>query len=62
MKYYSQTRQDFIVDQLFYKKKNGFFLDLGANDGISFSNTYFFEKTEIGKEYVLNLTKRFMIS
>lgn len=44
MKYYSQARQDFIVDQLFYNKKNGFFLDLGANDGISFSNTYFFEK------------------
>ena len=44
MKYYSQTRQDFIVDQLFCNKKNGFFLDLGANDGISFSNTYFFEK------------------
>jgi len=44
MKYYSQTRQDFIVDQLFFKKKNGFFIDLGANDGISFSNSYFFEK------------------
>ncbi len=44
MKYYSQTRQDFIVDQLLGNKKNGFFLDLGANDGISFSNTYFFEK------------------
>ena len=33
------------------------FLNLGANDGISFSNTYFLKKTEIGKEYVLNLTK-----
>ena len=44
MKYYSQTRQDFIVDQLLCNKKNGFFLDIGANDGITFSNTYFFEK------------------
>ncbi len=44
MKYYSQACQDFIVDQLLCNKKNGFFLDLGANDGISFSNSYFFEK------------------
>jgi FkbM family methyltransferase len=42
--YYSQYDQDKIVDLYFKKKKNGFFLDLGAHDGISFSNTYFFEK------------------
>jgi len=42
--YYSQYDQDKIVDIYFRKKKKGFFLDLGAHDGISFSNTYFFEK------------------
>ena len=30
-------------------KKNGFFIDIGAHDGISLSNTYLLEQ-----EYVLN--------
>lgn len=29
----------------FYKKKNGYFVEIGAHDGISMSNTYFFEKS-----------------
>ena len=44
MKYYSQYKQDYLIDFLFSKKQNGFFLDIGAHDGISFSNSYFFEK------------------
>jgi FkbM family methyltransferase len=45
MKYYSQTKQDIYLDtKIFQKKKNGFFLDIGAHDGITYSNTYFFEK------------------
>ena len=44
MKYYSQYCQDFFIDILLKKKENGVFLDIGANDGVSFSNTYFFEK------------------
>lgn len=44
LNYYSQYDQDKIVDLYFKSKKNGFFLDLGAHDGISCSNTYFFEK------------------
>jgi len=44
MKYYSQYCQDFLIDILFSKKRDGIFLDIGANDGISFSNTFFFEK------------------
>ena len=42
--YYSQSNQDKFIDNLFKQKKNGVFLDIGAHDGISFSNTYFFEK------------------
>lgn len=45
MKYYAQTKQDFIIDKLFGQKENGIFLDIGAYDGITLSNTYFFEKT-----------------
>lgn len=48
MKYYSQYGQDkFLNEKIFKGKRNGFFLDIGANDGITFSNTYFFEK-ELG--------------
>jgi FkbM family methyltransferase len=43
MKSYSQYYQDFFIHILF-PKKNGVFLDIGANDGITFSNTCFFEK------------------
>lgn len=32
------------LDNLFNKKNNGFFIELGAFDGIFQSNTYFFEK------------------
>ncbi len=43
MKYYSQYSQDKIIHHLL-KKKDGVFLDIGANDGITISNSYFFEK------------------
>ena len=47
-KYYSQCGQDkFLNEKIFKGKKNGIFVDIGANDGITFSNTYFFEK-ELG--------------
>jgi FkbM family methyltransferase len=32
------------LDKLFHKKENGFYIELGANDGIAQSNTAFFEK------------------
>ena len=44
MIYYSQYKQDFWVDKLLKKKTDGFFLDIGANDGVTLSNSYFFEK------------------
>lgn len=44
-KYYSQCGQDkYLNENIFKGKKRGTFLDIGANDGITFSNTYFFEK------------------
>ena len=40
----SESGQDFFVlDQLYYKQK-GFFVDLGASDGITGSNTFILEK------------------
>jgi hypothetical protein len=42
--FYSQFGEDrWIVDNL-KLPKNGFFIDVGAADGITFSNTYYFEK------------------
>ncbi len=46
--YYSQYGQDKFVNKTFFKNsRNGVFVDIGAHDGISLSNTYFFEK-ELG--------------
>ncbi|WP_417897199.1 FkbM family methyltransferase [Bacillus haimaensis] len=45
MEYYSQIGQDkFVNENIFNGMENGFFVDIGAHDGISFSNSYFFEK------------------
>jgi len=44
--YYSQFEQDKIVNDYFNNKTEGFFVDIGAADGIKFSNSKFFE--EIG--------------
>ena len=44
MKYYGQYQQDKYLDKLFKGKSNGTFVDIGAHDGLTFSNSYFFEK------------------
>jgi FkbM family methyltransferase len=44
MEYYSQLMQDKLVDEFFDQKENGFYIEIGAHDGISGSNTFFFEK------------------
>ena len=41
--FFSQEGQDLILST-YFGKKNGYFVDIGAYDGISFSNTYYFEK------------------
>ncbi|MFN8256705.1 MAG: FkbM family methyltransferase [Bacteroidales bacterium] len=44
-KYYSQYRQDEFLDKkIFRNKRNGYFIEIGAYDGITYSNSYFFEK------------------
>src|SRR5205809_1665087 len=43
-RYFSQYRQDEFIDKVVLnKKRNGFFVDIGAHDGINFSNSNFFE-------------------
>ena len=43
-KSYSQIEQDLKVLKYFDYKKNGYFIEVGANDGIKLSNTYLLEK------------------
>jgi len=43
--YYSQHKQDQFLNENFFKnKREGFFIDIGAHDGVSINNTLFFEK------------------
>ncbi|MDI6774066.1 MAG: FkbM family methyltransferase [Verrucomicrobiota bacterium] len=43
--YHSQYGQDEYLDtEVFLGLENGFFLDIGAHDGVTFSNTLFFEE------------------
>lgn len=43
--YFSQYGQDkWLVENFFKNNQMGFFVDIGAHDGISFSNTYYLEK------------------
>jgi len=40
----SQLNQDINVIKFYNKQKNGFFVEIGASDGIELSNTYLLEK------------------
>lgn len=43
--YKSQSFQDIVLDRwMFEGARDGVFVDIGAADGVSFSNSYFFEK------------------
>ncbi|MFI8705836.1 FkbM family methyltransferase [Bacillus sp. NPDC077411] len=45
MQYYSQIGQDkFVNEKIFQEMENGFFVDIGAHNGIHLSNSYFFEQ------------------
>lgn len=44
--YYSQCQEDaFLNETIFKNKKNGIYIELGALDGVLYSNTKFFEDT-----------------
>jgi len=41
-----------LLDKLFNQKEDGFYIELGGNDGLTQSNTAFFEfLSQTGKEY-----------
>ena len=44
IKFQGQFFQDMVAFFFFQNKKEGFYIDIGANDGISGSNTYIFEQ------------------
>jgi len=45
-KYFSEGGQDKFFHKMFFKnKRDGFFVDIGASDGTTFSNTCFFERS-----------------
>ena len=46
MTFYSQCGEDKMIYERYFKdKRNGFFIELGAVDGLEFTNTKFFEET-----------------
>lgn len=45
----SQLGQDLKVIEFYKNKTNGFFIEIGANDGIDLSNTYMLEKNYLWK-------------
>jgi FkbM family methyltransferase len=46
MKYYGQYEQDKVLNKIFKGKENGVFVDIGAHDGVTFSNSLFFEESK----------------
>jgi len=41
---YSQFKQDLFLLEFYNKKYNGYFIEIGASNGITDSNTYLVEK------------------
>ncbi|KRX21630.1 Protein Star [Trichinella nelsoni] len=42
--HYSQKKQSMVIDELLHNKRNGFFIEAGAYDGETYSNSLYFEK------------------
>ena len=65
--YYSQNNQDkFLEENIFKGYKNGFFVEVGANDGLFISNTLYFENnnnwTGINIEPIESLYNKLVIN
>jgi FkbM family methyltransferase len=62
----SQWKQDINVLKFYKEKQNGFFVEIGANDGITLSNTYLLETEYNWKgicvEAIPNLFKKLIIN
>ena len=41
---FGQKCEDFLVNLIFKNKSNGTFMDIGAHDGIRFSNSFAFSR------------------
>jgi len=57
--YFSQQGEDKFLFEKFLNYKNGFFIELGAMDGIQFSNTLFFERNLGWKGILIEPTNQF---
>ena len=62
--FYSQHGEDFLLNEIFNRKRDGFFVEIGCIDGIEYSNSYFFEKSgwkglciEAHNGFIKDLTK-----
>jgi FkbM family methyltransferase len=44
LKSFSQLEQDFEIVKFYKGKANGYFVDVGANDGLTFSNSFLLER------------------
>jgi FkbM family methyltransferase len=44
IKFNGQVDQDVFAYLFFNRKKDGFYIDIGANDGVTMNNTYIFEQ------------------
>ena len=57
--YYSQQDEDKILFEKYLNYKNGFFIELGAMDGVTYSNTLFFEEKLNWKGILIEPTNQY---
>ena len=58
--FYSQQQEDKILFEKYLNYKNGFFIELGAMDGVQYSNTLFFEQNLNWKGVLIEPTNQFI--
>ena len=56
MIYFSEFKQDKLLNEvIFDNKKDGYLIDIGTHDGVTISNTLFFEKNYGWNLHFLNI-------
>ena len=58
--YYSQQNEDRLLFEKYFNYQNGFFIELGAMDGITYSNTLFYEKALNWKGILIEPTSQYL--